>query len=226
MAELYNDTGWDYPAVENMLVAFRGRWGCGWCDRVRLEQVGPLKVRPAPSLDVQITDSRHMLVVRRLAPLVEQHGAEVRGLSGPSEFVQVVTPDVVTLRPEFPLFRVYKTCPGCGRDGYDRSDKVEGSLLADQADEELIVRKEWPLWAEVTDIPASRSRDLINWRGCEAGEGRHQVGEEFDLERIQSWESGKHAVFVGLTLVDAMLERGATGLSLRPVYSRGSPSAD
>ena len=218
MAELYNDTGWDHPAVENMVVAFRGWWECGRCDRVRLEQVGPLKVRPAPRLDVQVTDSQHMLLARRLAPVAEHFGAEVRGLSGASEFVQVVTPDVVTLRPEFPLFRVYERCPGCGREGYDRSDEVEGSVYPDPAnDTGVVVAKTWPLSAEVTDRPASWSRDRINWRGCEASEGRHQVGEEFDLERIHSWESGMHAVFVGLTLMDALLARGATGLSLRPV---------
>jgi hypothetical protein len=30
------------PEVENMTTAFRGWWECGWCDRVRLEQVGAL----------------------------------------------------------------------------------------------------------------------------------------------------------------------------------------
>ena len=86
---------------------------CGWCDSGRARTGRPRwKVRPAPSLDVQITDSRHMLLARRLAPLAEQRGAEVRGLCGPSEFVQVVTPDVVTLRPDFPLFQGLRGVPG------------------------------------------------------------------------------------------------------------------
>jgi len=218
MAELYDDTGWEPPAAENMLVAFRGWWDCGWCTRVRLEQVRPLKVRPAPQLDVQVTDYTQMLLARRLAPVAEHAGAEVRGLSGRSDFVQVVTPDVVTLRPVFPLFEVPERCPGCGRVGYDRSDKVEGDLGSDAGDNELIVAKQWRLSAEVTDAPAARARDPINWRGAVI-EGHHQIGAELDLERERSWDSGRRPIFLRLPLVDALLSQGATGMSLRPVHS-------
>ncbi len=217
MAELYHDTGWEPPAVENMMVAFRGWWDCGWCTRVRLEQVRPLKVRPAPQVDVQVTDYTQMLLARRLAPVAEHVGAEVRGLSGRSDFVQVVTPDVVTLRPVFPLFEVEERCPGCGRVGYDRSDNVECDLLSD-GDDGLFVAKEWPLSAEVTDAPAASSRDLINWRGAII-EGHHQIGAELDLERERSWGSGHRPIFLRLPLVDALLAQGATGMSLRPVHS-------
>ena len=205
MAELYHDTGWEPPAVENMRVAFRGWWDCGVCTRVRLEQVRPLKVRPAPQFDVQVTDETQMLLASRLAPVAEHAGAEVRGLSGRSDFVQVITPDVVTLRPVFPLFQVEERCPGCGRVGYDRSDKVEGSLFP-MDDDGLIVAKEWPLSAEVTDAPAARSCDPIDWRGAII-EGHHQIGVELDLERDTSWASGSPPVFLRLPLVDALLPR-------------------
>jgi hypothetical protein len=217
MAELYHDTGWEPPSVENIMVAFRGWWDCGWCTRVRLEQVRPLKVRPAPQFDVQVTDWMQMLLARRLAPVAEHAGAEVRGLSGRTDFVQVVTPDVVTLRPVFPLFEVMERCPGCGRVGYDRSDKVEGDLLSDE-DDELAVAKEWPLSAEVTDAPAARSRDPIDWRGAII-EGHHRIGAELDLERERSWASGRRPIFLRLPLVDALLSERATGMALRPVHS-------
>jgi hypothetical protein len=222
MAELYNDyelyrgtdTKGEPPKVVNMLTAFRGRWDCGWCDRVRLEQVGPLKVRPASGgIDVQLTDQKHLLLARRLAPVAEHAGAEVRGLAGRSDFVQVATPAVVTLRPVFPLFQVMAPCPGCGRVGYDRSDHVEGSL--DDGENGLTVAKKWPLTLEAMDAPASTCRDVIGWRGYYK-EGSHQVGAKFDLMRDENWTSGSYVVFLGLPFVDALLSQGASGLSLRP----------
>jgi hypothetical protein len=184
---------------------------------VRLEQIRPLKVRPAPEIDVQVTDYAQMLLARRLVPVAEHAGVEVRGLAGRSDFVQVVTPDVIALRPVFPLFEVQNRCPGCGKVGYDRSDKVEGDLLSDSGDSELIVAKEWPLSAENTEAPAARARDPINWRGASTP-GHHEIGAELDLERDRSWASGSRPLFLRLTLVDALLSQGATGISLRPVH--------
>jgi hypothetical protein len=218
MAELYHDTGWEPPTVENMMVAYRGWWDCGLCTRLRMEQVRPLKVRPAPQFDVQVTEQMHMLLARRLAPVAEHAGVEVRGLSGTSDFVQVVTPDVVTLRPVFPLCEVGERCPGCGTVGYGRSDEVEGGLDLDR-DDDLTVAKEWPLSAEVTDAPAARARDPIGWRGAFI-EGHHQIGAELDLERehySESWQ--QRPIFLRLSLVDALLSQGSTGMSLRPVHS-------
>jgi hypothetical protein len=233
MAELNNDyslfptSDAEPPEVENMTTAFRGWWECGWCDRVLLEQVGPLKVRPSTQPDIQLTDERQLLLARRLVPVAERAGAEVRGLAGRSDFVQVVTPDVVALRPVFPLVRIYEPCPGCGRASYDRIDHVEGSLFIDGEDG-LTVAKEWPLSAEVTDLPASRTREPIGWRGgpWPFPEGRHEAGTGIDLQHDARWRSGRRAVILRLSLVDALLSRGATGLSLGPLHSMapGSPS--
>jgi hypothetical protein len=225
MAELYGDyelykhtdTKGEPPKVVNMRSALRGRWDCGWCGRVRLEQVGPLKVRPASGgIDVQVTDTWHLLMARRLAPVAEHAGAEVRGLAGRSDFVQVVTPAVVTVRPVFPLFQVEAPCPGCGRVGYDRSDQVEGCLSFGADDDGLTVAKEWPLTLEVTDAPAATCRERIGCRWYYR-EGSHQVGAEFNLMRESTWTSGSYAVFLGLPFVDALLAQGASKLSLRPV---------
>ena len=219
--ELYRDMEGEPPEVENATSAFRGRWDCSRCDRVRLEQVGPLKVRPVPGLDVQLTDLRQLLLARHLAAVAEQAGAEVRGLSGPGDFVQVVTPDVVALRPEFPLVRVSEPCPACGRAVYNRDDFVEGRLSIDGGEDSLVVAKEWPLSAEVTEVPASRNRDVLGYPGYVGSEGRHAVGAVFDLERNRwvGWAAGWcYVVFLHLSLVDALLSHGATGLSLRPVH--------
>jgi hypothetical protein len=226
MAELYGDyelykhtdTKGEPPKVVNMRSALRGRWECGWCGRVRLEQVGPLKVRPASGgIDVQVTDTRHVLLARRLAAVAEHAGAEVRGLAGRSDFVQVATPAVVSMRPVFPLFQVMEPCPGCGRAAYGRSDKVEGGLAFDADDVGLIVAKEWPLTVEVTDAPAATCRELIGWQGYYR-EGSHEAGAEFSLLRESAWTSGSYVVFLGLPFVDALLSEGASGLSLRPVH--------
>jgi hypothetical protein len=230
MAELYHDfelfkptvTGGEPPPLRNMASGFRGWWECGWCDRVRLEQVSPLKVRPASGIDVQLTDTKHLLLASRLAPLAEQAGAEIRVLAGRSDFVQVVTPHIVNLQPVFPLFQVSEPCPGCGRATYDRSDKIEGGLDF-QKDDDLTVAKEWPLTLEVADAPAATCRDLIGWRGSPYVKGRHQVGAELDLKSNHAWAAGRYAVFLGRPFVDALLAQGASGLSLRPT-NRIAPS--
>ena len=222
MAELFHDEQLfsasigEPPQVENMIAAYRGRWDCALCPRVRLEQVRPLKVHPVPGPEVQITDRKQLLLAHRLAPVAVQHGVEVRGLAGRSDYVQVVTPEVVTLHPVFPLIQVDKPCPGCGRVQYNRSDKLEGNPYRDE--DNFTLAKEWPLSVRVTDTPAARSRDPMVWGGFII-EGRHQLGEEFDLDDQRSWCAGTHAVFLGMPLLDALLAQGATGLSLRPVRS-------
>jgi hypothetical protein len=158
-----------------------------------------------------------LLLARRLASVAEQAGAEVRGLVGRSDFVHVVTPDAVNLRPVFPLFQVMEPCPGCGRAAYDRSDQVEGRLAFGEDDVGLSVAKDWPLMLEVMDAPAARCRDVIGWRGYYQG-GRHEAGAEFSMLRETAWTSGWYVVFLGLPFVDALLSQGATGLSLRPVH--------
>jgi hypothetical protein len=173
-----------------------------------------------PGLDVQLTDMRQLLLGRRLAAVAEQAGAEVRGLSGWSDFVQVVTPDVVELRPEFPLVLVTEPCMACGRAGYIRDDFVEGRLSFDGGDDSLTVAREWPLSTEATEAPASRNRVALGFQYV-GSEGRHEVGAEIDFERNNwvGWTEGWcYFVFLRLSLVDALLSRGATGLSLRPVH--------
>jgi hypothetical protein len=228
IAELYNDyelyrhtdTNGEPPKVVNMLSAFRGRWDCGWCGRVRLEQVGPLKVRPASGgIDVQLTGTKHLLLARRLVPVALHAGVEVRGLAGRSDFVQVVTPAVVSLRPVFPLVQVMTPCPGCGRASYDRSDHVEGKITSGE-ESGLSVMKEWPLTLEVTDAPAATCRDVLGWRSVYK-EDSYQVGAEFNLMRESNWTLGQNIVFLGLPFVDALLSQGASGLSLRPVHGMG-----
>ena len=63
------------PEVINAAEAYVGRWTCSHCDRVELDQRGPLAVgwtgRPR---DMEATESGELLVRSELAPILEASG--------------------------------------------------------------------------------------------------------------------------------------------------------
>lgn len=207
------------PELVNPERALVARWSCACCDRIDLEQVGPLEVQDLdPGTDLQVTDTRHVLLAARLRGIAEQQGAATRPLAGTVQAVQLVTPPSIQVAPVFPLVRVGEPCSCCGRQTFDRSDRVEGSLSTDGATG-LVVAQEWPLTVEPTVLVAGQSAEPLGWRGRVSREPIHQEGRALDPAQLRTFRSGIRPAFVSLTLRDALAAAGARLPPLRPVRS-------
>ncbi|RPH68175.1 MAG: hypothetical protein EHM78_19770 [Myxococcaceae bacterium] len=197
------------PEVVNLETAFVARWSCACCDRIDLEQVAPLEVTDLdPDSDLQFTATREVLLAARLREIAERKGALTRPLAGSTETVQLLTPSSIQVAPVFPLVPVGERCPCCGRQGFDRSDHVEGSLSSD-GDTGLVVAQEWPLTIEPTPTIAGQSVEPLGWRGRASSEPIHREGQEFDLPQVRRFRSGRRPGFIGLELWDALAAAGA-----------------
>jgi hypothetical protein len=205
------------PELVNLDAAFVGRWSCACCDRIDLEQVAPLEVADLdPEADLQLTGTREVLLAARLRDMAEREGAVTRPLAGNVEAVQLVTPPCIQVAPVFPLEPVGKPCPCCGRQAFDRSDRIEGNLSDDGATG-LVVAQEWPLTIERTAAVAGQSVEPLGWRGRVSPEPIHQAGQQLDPAQLHLFRSGVRPAFIGLGLWDALAAAGARLSPCRPV---------
>ena len=115
VVELTRPLDGEMPEVINAAEAYVGRWTCSHCDRVELDQRGPLAVAwTGQPRSLEPTESGELLVRSELAPILEASGMRTRALDGSDRVKQVVLPrsadsgcpEVSALdRPEVPRVR-------------------------------------------------------------------------------------------------------------------------
>ncbi len=220
------------PAVDPPTVLGRGRshlarWACSHCDRIRLEQVGPLEVLLDEPADVELvhrarpelllTDAAELLASSRLRPVFEAHGLGTLPVVGTRSWVQVLVDASVRLALAPPLEAHGPECPACGLEPVVRA---EGPELADGV--RIFRSRPWRLaLPRPPRVALAVSEQRIGFTGRVHGVPAHARGAPVDpdLQPGLVAAQGAPVLLASPALARALADAAAGGLEVRPVLS-------
>ena len=230
MVELARAPAVDAPAVVGRSQSHLARWTCSHCDRLRLDQVGPLEpvLDEPPDVEllhrarpeVLLSDGGELLVSSRLRPLVEAHGVATRPVLGTRSWVQVVVEARARLVAVAPLEARGPACVGCGLASLVRA---EGRELAAGV---LVLRR--PRWTVARPLPPgvalSWSEQRIGFTGAVHGGPTHPMGAPLDLALHPGLfaAQGAPVLLASPALACALADAQAGGLEVRPIHGAGA----
>ena len=223
------------PAVEAAAVVGRSlshlaRWACTSCDRLRLEQVGPLEpvldepadvelLHRAPP-DLVLTDGGELVASSRLRSALEAHGLATRRLVGTRSWLQVDVPARVRLVAVTPLETHGPACPGCGAEPLVRT---EGGELSGGV--RIVRRPPWTVARALpSGVPLAWSEQRIGFSGAVHAGPVHAVGASVDLALHPGLfaAQGAPVLLASPALACALADAQAGGVEVRPVHRAGA----
>lgn len=223
------------PAVEAAAVVGRSlshlaRWACSYCDRVRLEQVGPLEpvleepadaelLHRAPP-ELLLTDGGELIVASRLRSVLEAHGLATRRLVGTRSWLQVDVQARIRLVTVPPLEAHGAACPGCGLEPLARADGGElvGGVL-------VLGRPQWTVARALPrELALAWSEQRLGFTGAVHAGPVNVMGAPVDLALHAGLfaAQGAPVLLASPALACALADAQAGGLEVRPVHRAGA----
>lgn len=222
------------PPVVGRSQSHHARWACSHCDRLRLEQVGPLEPVLDEPAEVEIlhrarpelllTDGGELIASSRLRPVLEAHGLELRPLVGTRSWLQILVKARARLVAVPPLEARGAPCAGCGQAPLVRA---EGGMLAAGV---LILRR--PQWTVARPLGAgislAWSEQRIGFTGAVHEGPVHPMDAPVDLALHPALVAAQGApvLLASPALACALSDAQAGGLEIRPVQRAGAAGVD
>ena len=230
VVELARAPAVDAPAVVGRSQSHLARWACSHCDRLRLDQVGPLEPVLDEPADVELlhrarpelllTAGGELIASSRLRHLLEAQGLATRPLVGTRSWLQVLVEARARLVAVPPLEARGPACVGCGQAPLVRA---EGGELAAGV---LVLRR--PRWTVARPLPPgvalAWSEQRIGFTGAVHAGPAHPMGAPLDLALHPGLfaAQGAPVLLASPALACALADAQAGGLEVRPVHRAGA----
>ncbi|MGZ6028315.1 MAG: hypothetical protein ACXWK5_02755 [Myxococcaceae bacterium] len=234
VVELVRAPAVEAPAVVGRSQSHLARWSCSHCDRLRLDQVGPLEPVLDEPAEVELlhrarpelllTDAGELIASSRLRAVFEAQGLETRPLVGTRSFHQIQVVARARLVTVPPLETHGPVCSGCGLAPLVRA---EGGGLSDGV---LVLRR--PHWTVARPLPPgvalAWSEQRIGFAAAVHGGPVHPMGAPVDLALHPGLfaAQGAHILLASPALACALSDAQAGGLEVRPVHRAGAAAVE